>query len=53
MLIFSPCGWHKIFSYRYFTDISGLFVVYSGASGKESPANSGDLRDAGLIPGLG
>ena len=53
LLLFSPCGWHKIFSYRYFTDISGLFVVYSGASGKESPANSGDLRDAGLIPGLG
>ena len=36
MLIFSPCGCHKIFSYSYFTDISGLFVVYSGASGKES-----------------
>ena len=23
-----------------------------GASGKEPPANAGDLRDAGLIPGL-
>ena len=25
----------------------------SGASGKEPPANSGDIRDVGLFPGLG
>ena len=24
-----------------------------GASGKERPASAGDIRDAGLIPGLG
>ena len=24
-----------------------------GASGKELPASAGDIRDAGLIPGLG
>ena len=24
-----------------------------GASGKEPPANTGDARDTGLIPGLG
>ena len=53
MLIFSPCSWHKIFSYRYFTDISGVFVVYSGASGKESACQFRRLKRLRFDPWVG
>ena len=33
--------------------ICGIVGIPGGTSGKSLPANSGDVRDAGLIPGLG
>ena len=30
-----------------------FYGLPSGTSGKETPANAGDLRDVGSIPGLG
>ena len=32
--------------------ICGIVGIPGGTSGKSLPANSGDVRDAGLIPGL-
>ena len=40
---------HKAFSFR-----AGIYMGFPGGMGvKNPPANAGDTRDSGLIPGLG
>ena len=42
-----------LYYFLLYNTVNQLYVSPGGATGQNPPANAGDIRDVGLIPGLG